>query len=99
MAGKISLAIIVIVATFGFGYQVRVLKELESRERMLQFRVAQVVLEGSEQETITGMRPPYTVLVHSGPYVQQALPGQLGNLGDEIYLPDPRYSSESTSSP
>lgn len=98
MAGKLSLSIIVAVALFLFGYKVCELKtqqELEKTAPKLPFKIARVVNDG-DTRAASGMKPPFTVLVYEGPYVQQILPGELGPIGKEFYLPDPRHSSEST---
>jgi len=97
MAGKISLIVIAGFLLCGFGYAAG---KLETRNSMLCFKVARVVHEGdSEAVTATGMTAPFTVLVHEARPVKITLPGDIGQLGEEIFLPDPRQNSESTMIP
>ena len=97
MAGKIALLIIVGFLLCGFGYSAG---KLETRSAMLCFKVARVVHEGdNDAVTATGMTAPFTVLVHETRPVKITLPGDIGRLGEEIFLPDPRQSSASTISP
>lgn len=96
MAGKISLVTLLALASGLFGYAVR---ETQHKNIMLPFRVARVVLESdSEAISIDGLKPPFTVLVYED-HAQQILPGEIGRLGDQIFLPDPRHSSPSTNCP
>lgn len=96
MAGKISLVTLLALASGLFGYAVR---ETQHKNTMLPFRVARVVSENdSEAISINGLKPPFTVLVYED-HAQQILPGEIGRLGDQIFLPDPRHNSASTKLP
>lgn len=97
MAGKIALGIILAALLFAFGYNVHKIHHSEELPR-LPFKVARVVDEG-DTRAASGMKPPFTVLVYEGPYVQLIVPGDLGPTGREFYLPDPRHNSASTSEP
>jgi hypothetical protein len=93
MSGRILL-VIVMVLTAGFiGYAAG---RIETREPMLRFKVARVAYE--DAFTLSGTKAPFTVLTHEV-RVNMTLPGDLGQPGDELFLPDPRYSSASTTCP
>lgn len=93
MAGKIALGLLVAVGLVFFGYS---LQRLERIERELCFRVVRVVREtDADQSTLSGMKPPFTILVHEKT-IQRILPVSCGNVGDEVWLPDPNYSSFSS---
>ena len=97
MAGKIALCVIVCFVLCGFGYAAG---KLEQRDNMLCFKVARVVRKGdTDAVTATGMSAPFTVLVHETRPVKITLAGDIGQLGEEIYLPDPRHNSASTTAP
>lgn len=96
MAGKISLVTLLVLASGFFGAAA---VKMQQKNTMIPFRVARVVPEtDSEAISIHGLKPPFTVLVYED-HAQQILPGEIGRLGDQIYLPDPRQSSASTKLP
>ena len=106
MAGKIALGILGSFLLVGFGYALcreHYKAEIEKQKeqcKVLPFKVARVVHEGdSEAVTATGMTAPFTVLIYESRPVKMTLPGDLGQLGEEIFLPDPRQSSASTTVP
>lgn len=97
MAGKIALGILGLVLFGAFCFAAGYFRQ---REELLTFKVARVVPEGdTEGVTLNGMTAPFTVLVHEQRPVKVILPGELGQLGEEIALPDPRQNSESTTFP
>jgi hypothetical protein len=88
MAGKISLSVLVSFLLVGFGYA---LNREQSRQSELPFRVKRVVSsDDHEAVTIGGMNPPFTVLVYEGPTIQRTVPGEIGNLGEVIWMTPPR---------
>jgi hypothetical protein len=88
MAGKIALGVLVSFLLVGFGYA---LHREQSRQIELPFRVKRVVSsDDHEAITIDGMHPPFTVLVYEGPTIQRTVPGEIGQLGDEIWMTPPR---------
>jgi len=105
MAGKISLGILVSFLLVGFGYALcreryknQVEKEKE-QYKVLPFKVVQIAKESEpERATLSGLKSPFTVLVHET-RVNMNLPGEIGAVGDIIFLPDPRQSSASTIDP
>ena len=96
MAGRIALGIVAAILLVCFGYAAG---KFEQRDAMIPFKVVQVA-KGIDPErvAISGMKTPFTVLVHET-RINATLPGQLGQIGDIVYLPDPRYNSSSTIGP
>jgi hypothetical protein len=93
MAGKIALGLTAAVLLVFFGYAAG---NLEQRDAMIPFKVVQVAKKlEPERVSISGLKTPFTVLVHET-RINTTLPGEFGQIGDIVYLPDPRQSSEST---
>lgn len=96
MAGRVSICVVAALLLCAFGYAVG---KLEARKYLLPFKIVQVARDNDpERIALSGMKPPFTVLVHET-RVNMNLPGEFGQPGDEVWLPDPRYSSSSTSEP
>lgn len=105
MAGRISICIFVALALVGFGYALcreHYKAEIEKQKeqfKVLPFKVVQVARESEpERATLSGLKSPFTVLVCEV-RVNMTLPGEMGSVGDIIFLPDPRQSSLSTIDP
>lgn len=87
MAGKIALGFMAAFLLVGFGYA---LHREQERQTELPFRVKRVVSQRDHEAiTIDGMNPPFTVLVHEGKTIQRTVPGEIGQLGDEIWMAPP----------
>lgn len=96
MAGRIALGIVAAVLLVFFGYAAG---KFEQRDAMIPFKVVQVAKEiEPERVSISGLKTPFTVLVHET-RINTTLPGEFGQIGDIVYLPDPRHSSSSTIGP
>jgi len=105
MAGKISLGILVSFLLVGFGYALcreHYKAEVEKQKeqyKVLPFKVVHVARESDpERVTLSGLKSPFTVLTHET-RVNMNLPGEIGAVGDIVFLPDPRQNSESTMIP